>query len=1658
MRNKILAIGLLMTVFAASAQYSDDWINYSQSYYKIKIAEDGVYRVTAAELASAGVPVNNIAINRYQLFRRGQEVAILTTDSNNDNRLDYLEFYGKKNDGTSDTELYASPDAQPHTYYNLYTDTATYMLTWKLTNTSGKRMQFSSLQDASGLTPEPYQLETQLQLQTNVYNNGLLYDASNEILNPEFDYGEGWTGSNISRGQSRSFTLDLSNFDNSGNPPALEVLLVGVNNNDHQVTISAGPDASNQRDLGTVTFSEQYNQKFNASLQWSDVAASGSLVVKVNVIGVSGQADVISVSYLKADFPQNLDLVSSPKKYTFRKTGAARGYAVIPTTNASALRVFEITDPLTPINYAKTPYSDRLEFVFADMSVSRLFYVFNTAKSVGAIEKAAIGQLSNITTADYVIISHPDLNVLTDGVNPVSAYASYRESAAGGGHKVLTVYIQQVFDQFGYGDPGAVGVRNFVKKLVNAGQAEYLLLIGKARAVNMGHYRQSDPTVTDFVSTFGHPGSDALFSVNVQGSNEVPALATGRLSVLSSGQVKAYLDKVKEMEALPFDQLWRKNLVQLSGGITSGERRSFANYINNFKSVAEGDYLGGKATNIGKASTDAVEVINVADQVNAGVGAITFFGHSSGIVTDIEIGYASDPAAGYTNKAKYPIVLVNGCNAGGIFGANETTFGEDWIRTANAGALGFIANSDFALSSSLKRWSDLYYKLSFAEESTFATPVGHVMNHVCESYLNLYGDKPVALSQVYQTVFQGDPAIKAFGADKPDYALDASQVFASAFDQPRVLSNADSFQIQMNIKNFGKTILDSLQVGVTRTFPDGTQKTYKRNYWRVLRQDTLAFTIYNDETLPSEGTNTFSINLDPDNKIGELSKLNNAATFQLFIPKGNTIALSPANYGVISETKPLLLWQSANELEKARLYNLNIDTIRNYNSPFAKAEQVTADVLAKYSLNLSAMPDSTTVYWRTRFAEPKGNEDTTWVESSFTLVNGSVDGWAQVSGGQLQDDNFIGVTFDPITKKMSFKTTSTGIQLDTHGGQSTQTYEDYQVIVDGINLLVTDNVADPVCKKLNAINAVIFDKETSQPYRPFGITVADVYDDLVCGRLPQMIYNFGPSQLYLLDSMVATMKNGDMMLLFSFGTVNFSTWSDKLKASLTNVGISTTTISSLTDGQPVIFLGRKGSAAGSAVAVTSNGSAIPIAEQAIELVGMVTGKYSSGNFTTPRIGPATAWGNFHYNVADSIGDFWGFNVHGITAGGEEKILFAGKRSTTIDLSGVDAHKYPYITMNFNFSDATYQTPPTLQAWGIDLQYPPEGMLVLPDQTAQELQEGADFSNDFIFRNISKASFSDSLAVQATITTVQSEAHQVQNMKIAAPAPGDSTSFTISTNTKGKQGENNLIVKVTSPDIETYTSNNIINQASAFNVIPDKTNPVLDVTFDGGYILDGDIVSPTPTILIKLKDENKYLVKDDTTGISIQMKAPCADCQYQRVNFTDPKVNFMPASDAQPLQVTYQPGPLDDGVYSLKVNATDASGNASGTEPYEIKFEVINESTVTNFYPYPNPFSTSTRFVFTLTGSFIPDQIKIQIMTVSGRVVREITQDEIGPLRIGNNITQYAWDGRDEFGDLLANGVYLYKVFIRQNGQQMEHRNTTADKAFKNGFGKLYILR
>src|SRR4030095_10900222 len=125
---------------------------------------------------------------------------------------------------------------------------------------------------------------------------------------------------------------------------------------------------------------------------------------------------------------------------------------------------------------------------------------------------------------------------------------------------------------------------------------------------------------------------------------------------------------------------------------------------------------------------------------------------------------------------------------------------------------------------------------------------------------------------------------------------------------------------------------------------------------------------------------------------------------------------------------------------------------------------------------------------------------------------------------------------------------------------------------------------------------------------------------------------------------------------------------------------------------------------------------------------------------------------------------------------------------------------------------------------------------------------------------------------------------------------------------------------------------------------------------------------------------------------------------------------------------------DDGTYQLIVHGKDKTGNTAGNVDYMVSFEVYNKPMITNMFNYPSPFTTSPAFVFTITGNEVPQNIRIQILTITGKIVREITKEELGPLHIGRNITDYKWDGKDDYGQKLAHGVFLYRVLTDVTGK------------------------
>ena len=107
MNKLLLTFIIVLLALGANAQtYGNEWVDYTKSHFKIKIGEEGIYRLTYDNLNNVGFPVSSIDPRRIQLYHRGIEVAIFVNGENDAvfNTTDYIDFYGQANDGTNGNE------------------------------------------------------------------------------------------------------------------------------------------------------------------------------------------------------------------------------------------------------------------------------------------------------------------------------------------------------------------------------------------------------------------------------------------------------------------------------------------------------------------------------------------------------------------------------------------------------------------------------------------------------------------------------------------------------------------------------------------------------------------------------------------------------------------------------------------------------------------------------------------------------------------------------------------------------------------------------------------------------------------------------------------------------------------------------------------------------------------------------------------------------------------------------------------------------------------------------------------------------------------------------------------------------------------------------------------------------------------------------------------------------------------------------------------------------------------------------------------------------------------------------------------------------------------------------------------------------------------
>lgn len=209
------------------------------------------------------------------------------------------------------------------------------------------------------------------------------------------------------------------------------------------------------------------------------------------------------------------------------------------------------------------------------------------------------------------------------------------------------------------------------------------------------------------------------------------------------------------------------------------------------------------------------------------------------------------------------------------------------------------------------------------------------------------------------------------------------------------------------------------------------------------------------------------------------------------------------------------------------------------------------------------------------------------------------------------------------------------------------------------------------------------------------------------------------------------------------------------------------------------------------------------------------------------------------------------------------------------------------------------------------------------------------------------------------------------------------------------------------------------------VFTDKQGPKVEVFMNNESFVFGGITSQNPVLIAKLEDENGINVIGNSVGHDL---AGILDKNSQNTY----KLNdFYEAAldDYKKGEVRYPLYALAEGRHQIKVQAWDIANNPA--EGYtEFVVATSSEVALKHVLNYPNPFTTSTKFMFEHNQAGQELDVMVQIYSVSGRLIKTLEQRIISDgYRLGDD-EAIKWDGRDDYGDQLAKGVYVYKVKVK----------------------------
>lgn len=1490
----LILIWLLYPNQLLSQPYGNEWIDFSKTYYKFKVgifsppstlfrynphnANNGGYynglrRITYETLQELNLHTQ--LAQHFQLWRNGKEVPIFITKTTGTLGIgDYIEFWGESNDGEPDKALYRFEDNQKNDRWSLFENDASYFLTF---NPAGGNKRFTQVVNdpsTSGITPKTHFEHTINIDYWGARAMGFAVSISGQHLqSSSFENGEGWGPSNYVYTLPVEFPLKgLSPYRGPGAPKLRLTSIVGGERNFiRQMHVFVGPSSkanrgNSLRDFQVIRYTPTTSVINNIPLDSVSVADRGSTNIKY--AATSNGLDVVTFLKTSLTYERTFDFTSvvgltntNSFRFDLPKTNQPQLFDIIANVDATELAngflpyIYDLTNgkkytgqlkAANTFSFLLEPLPENSKLVFIKGNIEAVGTTPNNYKKIASTEfstKTFINYSLPANQANYLIISNK-LLYPAGNPNEVEAYRAYRASAPGGLYNAKVYDIEELTDQFAFGiRKHPLAIRNFVHYTIAKNAApnkpKYVFLIG--RGVTYTSY-ESDLSNTsqyealNLVPTWGQPASDNMLVANQNNQTATPVIPIGRLAAVNGAEIRNYLDKVIEFEQLQqsgTDNIWQKSALHLIGGSDAQIVNLLKGYMDSYKAILEDTLAGATVKSYVRVNdpNTAKNNAEIQNQVSAGTGLVTYFGHSSSTSLDFNL---NDPFELTNTAGKYPVFLLNGCNASEFYNyspgrlvGNNKTLSENFILARERGAIAVMSSSHYGVPQYLNLLTRNFYRA--AANTMYGKGVGDILKEaIHRSYLSSTISDYYNRLTCEEFILNADPAIVLYTINKPDFEIDSTSM---VFSPSLVTTATDSLNISTTIYNRGMAVGDSVMFELHRTLPNNSKVLlFKQKIARLKNQNTVSVTIPIIGVL-EKGLNHFRATIDSTNQIPEKKENNNGWGKSLLITDNEITPVIPYPYAVVNQLPIKFVGTTVNPQAGSINYRLQLDTTEAFNSSQLRSfDQSGSTNIVEFNPSLTLL-DSMVYYWR--ISPVTAGVAINWKGSSFMYYSNGSEGFNQSHYYQHQKSEFSKISLNGSSRRFEFDSLKNNLYISA-GVYGYSFFEDSH---NSINLNGASIISGGPCVG-SAIMINVFDSVSIKPWDytkgiPFGAAggcswgrnynfdfqyfpasnrkkAMDFLDAIPKGMYVTVRINLDPDPGQLqfwqggkADSSYPSYWMRDT-LIYGSGNSLFHRLFRQGFYGLQNLVYAPKKAS-------FIFVFKKGdSSSFKPRHIISNGI-YDRQFMSVDLPMVDTG----GIIKSPLFGPSAEWqflewrGNTGTSALPDDGstDQVQLDIIGVAPNGQEsKLRTLNKDMQDVDISDINANQYPYLRLLLHNNDPIKASPYQLNYWRLQYLPLPEGAIApgeyfdfTRDASTQLFKNILEAGIDTLkfgvaFKNISPSKFKDSISVQVLLTQPDSGSTLNLPMKRLKPLiAGDTVRFYFEGNIDTLDGNYNLLV-------------------------------------------------------------------------------------------------------------------------------------------------------------------------------------------------------------------------------------------------------------------------